>query len=180
MDEWWLDLLHSEFCFWDHFPWGSSWFFGWNYIQDSASKKLIKTRRINEVKSDFGGVLIWMFGRIWFTNISNKSIKLKFQWNHTIIEVENGGIQKVTTIGGIHFSLLWLWEEGYHRTNPKQTTWKRFWKLKPGPHEVSTIPIWFPAFRQSSEAIGSNIWPSLATCKKVFPQSCASLPSGCW
>ena len=30
-----------------------------------------------------------------------------------IMEVENGGLWKVTTIGGIHFSLPWLWEEGY-------------------------------------------------------------------
>lgn len=125
----------------------------------------------------------WLWGSVdmdvW-QNLLHKHIKqINKCWNF-YIEVENGGIQKVTTIGGIHFSLPWLWEEGYHRTNSKQTTWKRFWKLKPGPHEVSTIPIWFPDFRQSSEAIGSNIWPSLATCKDVFPQSCTSLPKGCW
>ena len=30
-----------------------------------------------------------------------------------IMEVENGYIWKVTTIGGTHFSLPWLWEEVY-------------------------------------------------------------------
>ncbi len=30
-----------------------------------------------------------------------------------IMEVENGCIWRVTTIGGTHFLLLWLWEEGY-------------------------------------------------------------------
>ena len=34
-----------------------------------------------------------------------------------IMEVENGCIWKVTTIGGNHFSLPWLWEEGYHILN---------------------------------------------------------------
>ena len=29
-----------------------------------------------------------------------------------IMEVENGSIRKVSTIGGNHFSLPWLWEEG--------------------------------------------------------------------
>ncbi len=30
-----------------------------------------------------------------------------------IMEVENGHIWKVTTIGGTHFPLPWVWEEGY-------------------------------------------------------------------
>ena len=35
-----------------------------------------------------------------------------FTGNTIIMEVENGCTWKVTTIGGTHFSLPWLWEEG--------------------------------------------------------------------
>lgn len=105
---------------------------------------------------------------VW-QNLLHKHIKqINKCWNF-YIEVENGGFQKVTTIGGIHFSLLWLWEEGYHRTNSKQTTWKRFWKLRPGPHEVSTIPIWFPADSTKLRSDRFQHLTQLGNLQKGFP-----------
>ena len=61
--------------------------------------------------------------------VYEQKIFQQWRWEHTlspiVMEVENGCIWKVTTIGGAHFWLPWLWKEGYF---PKLTagTWKRF------------------------------------------------------
>ena len=44
---------------------------------------------------------------------ANNSLTCSYSISHNVIEVENGDCLKVTTIGGTHFSLPWLWEERY-------------------------------------------------------------------
>ena len=52
-----------------------------------------------------------------------------FTLSPIIMEVENGRIWKVTTIGGVHFSLPWLWEEGY---KSPETNIESLWKSGKG------------------------------------------------